>query len=108
MEDTPRVVEGEVLGHETEPPRPFQAGGVLARLALALLLSLVGLGLFVVGILLTLSIVGAVWGLPLMFLGALMAGAAGLILFGGGRLRVSAGRWPGGFRKSGGHDRISS
>lgn len=83
-EEPPRVVEGEIIGPQPKAARPFQKSGILARFALALLLGILSLGTMAVGAVLTLTIVGAVWGIPLLIVGALMALAAGLILFGHG------------------------
>lgn len=85
-EETPRVVEGEIIGPQPAAPRPFQKSGILARLALALLLGILSMGTMAVGAVLTLSIVGAVWGIPLLIVGAFMAFAAGIILLGHGRI----------------------
>lgn len=85
-EKAPRVVEGEIIGPRPAAPRPFQKSGILARLALAVLLGILSMGTLAVGAVLTLTIVGAVWGIPLLIVGAFMALAAGLILFGHARI----------------------
>jgi len=67
------VLEPEIVGLEPPPPSLFKS--FLQRGLLMLALVLAGVGLCVVGLVLTFTIVGAVLGLPMLFLGL------GLVVF---------------------------
>ncbi|HVC09399.1 MAG TPA: hypothetical protein VNH15_05625 [Elusimicrobiota bacterium] len=87
----PRVVEGEVVGGP-RPANPAGGGTWLGRLAaraiLAAVLGLIALALLAAGAVLTLTVVGAVVGVPLLLLGLALAAAALWIFFGGGTMTV--------------------
>ena len=87
----PRVVEGEVVG-SPRPANPASGGTWLGRLAaraaLAAVLGLVSLALLAVGALLTVTVVGAVVGVPLLLLGLALLAVAVWIFFGGGTMTV--------------------
>jgi hypothetical protein len=74
VEEGYRVVEPEIVGEERpEPPRWRR---FLARTAFAACLGLLGLVLALIGLGLTLSIVGAAFGIPLALIGLFLAAAA--------------------------------
>lgn len=83
--DEPREVEAEVVG--LERPASFWSR-LKSRLALAAVLGVLGLGFLAAGLVLTLTVIGALAGIPLMFVGlALLAGMV-FTLFGGGSIRL--------------------
>jgi len=101
-----RVVEGEIVGGPGggAPPR---GGSRLERLALraglAAVLGVIALALIAAGALLTMTIVGAVVGVPLALLGLALGAAAVWILIGGGTLVFRAGTF-GGIKGENGND----
>ncbi len=103
----PRVVEGEVLdGPEHEKASAQTAlRRILARVVLSAVLGAVAAALCVIGILLTVTVIGAAVGLPLVLLGAALAVAAAWILFGGGTVLYRSERMD---RTGGGHDKIGN
>ena len=84
----PRVVEGEIIS-ERERGSP-RSGSRLERLAaragVAVVLGVIALALVAAGALLTVTIVGAVVGVPLALLGLALGAAAVWILVGGGTM----------------------
>jgi len=86
-----RVVDAELVGFEMPPPLWRR---VLARAALAVILGAIGLVLVVVGVILTVTIIGAAIGVPLILLGLLICAFALFAPFarGPGRFRVVT--WP--------------
>lgn len=82
-EPEPEVVEPEIVGLEP-PPSPWWRR-VLARAALAAFLSVLGAGLCLVGVILTITVVGAGIGIPLIVIGLCILVLAVIIFFGGGR-----------------------
>ncbi len=81
----PEVVEPEIVGFE---PRPPLWKRIVGRLALALFVGVLGLGLCVLGVVLTITVVGAAIGIPLVLLGLGLILFAALLLFGGGQMRT--------------------
>ena len=90
-----KIVEGEVVEsgfsrggfYFEEKPVPFWKRG-LRRIALGAVLIVLGLAAGVVGIVLTLSLVGAFIGIPLIFAGALFVIFGLIVILGGGQMRV--------------------
>lgn len=78
----PETVEAEVVGFE---PRPSLWRRILARLRFGLLLAVLGAGMILVGAVLTISIIGAPVGIPLVFIGLFFITAALFTVIGGGR-----------------------
>lgn len=98
------MVEGEILSElERDNPR---AGSRLERLAAragaAVVLGVIALALVAAGALLTMTIVGAVVGVPLALLGLALGAAAVWILVGGGTMVFHVGTI--GKMKGGGED----
>ena len=87
-----RIVEPEIVG--LEPPRPSLWHRIAARLAVSCLVGMVGVGLCLIGVVLTLSIIGAAVGIPMILLGIGAVGVAVLLLFGGGRMKWQFPRRP--------------
>lgn len=81
----PRVLEGEIVGHEA--PKPLRRR-LAERLSLVLVLSATGLVCLVLGAVLTLSIVGAPIGIPILLIGACLLLGAFFSLFGAGTVAV--------------------
>ena len=84
-QDEPRIVEPEIVGFEKKPS-PLR--GALSRVFFSIVMALVSLGLVAGGIVLTLSIIGAPLGIPLI-----LAGLGGFLFaifmfLGGGKIRV--------------------
>lgn len=79
-----RVIEPEIVGHEDRPPLWRR---LLAGLAVRAALAVLGLGLAAIGGLLTLSILGAPVGIPLLAAGLLLMILAFLLPLGGGKVR---------------------
>ena len=78
----PETVEAEVVGFK---PRPPLWRRILARLKFGLLLAVLGAGLSLAGAVLTISIIGAAIGIPLVFIGLFFIVAALFVTLGGGR-----------------------
>jgi choline-glycine betaine transporter len=78
IEEPSRVVDAELVGHEAKPPLLKR---ILARLGVSLVLGIVGALTLLAGGLLTLSIVGAAVGLPLLLIGLLLLLSALLLPF---------------------------
>ena len=90
-EEESRVVEAEVVGHEPLPPLGRR---VASRLAAGLVMGVLGAVLFLLGAALTLTLVGAPVGIPLMLAGLALVFAALFAPFGRGRARIISMRWP--------------
>ncbi len=86
--DEEKVYDAEVVGLPPPPP-PFWKR-IFSRLFMTAVLILVGGGLCVAGVLLTLSIIGAVVGIPLVFAGAALILAALFLPLGAGTVRFEA------------------
>lgn len=78
LEQPSRIVDPEVLGHE---PGPSFLRRLAARLGVSLILGAVGLLVVFVGGVLTLSIIGAAVGVPLLIIGLLLVISALLLPF---------------------------
>ncbi|MFA5976228.1 MAG: hypothetical protein WC859_08720 [Elusimicrobiota bacterium] len=82
----PEVLEGEIVGL---PPRPLSWWRrLLARGILAVAFGVLGLGLCALGGVLTLTIIGATIGVPLILVGLILMVIPLILLFGGGSFRV--------------------
>lgn len=81
----PEVIEPEVVDYEKKPSwwTRFKS-----RALLSLIIGIVGLILSAVGALLTISIIGAAIGIPLLLLGIGAIVMAGYLFLGGGNFRV--------------------
>src|SRR3989338_7821049 len=85
------VIEPEIVGLDPEPPWWRR---MLARIAPSLLLGILGIGLCVVGLVLTISLVGAALGLPLLLIGICVLLLAFFLLLGRGRSKTTVLRYP--------------
>lgn len=94
MEDTQisRVVEPELVGLEPPPQSCWRR--TLARAAFATLLGALGLALIAIGVVLTLTIVGALVGIPMIIVGSMLLIAVIFVPFGSGEMRVVSVRPP--------------
>ena len=88
-----RVVEPEIVGLELPPPSLWRR--IAAKVAVSLFVGLVGLGLCAIGVVLTLTIVGAWMGIPLVLVGIGLIVFSVFLLIGGGKIRVGTikGTW---------------
>ncbi len=73
----PKVVEGEIVGLER---RPSLWRRLMARLTMTAIVGCLGLAFCLAGVVLTVTIVGAPAGLPLLLIGLALLGAALLVL----------------------------
>ncbi|MBI3547829.1 MAG: hypothetical protein HY078_02130 [Elusimicrobia bacterium] len=80
------VVDAEIVGAPKPVPR---WKSLLVRAGLAVALGAIGLSLLAVGVVFTLTIVGAAIGIPLMLAGLGLLAAAAFVLLGGGRVIVA-------------------
>jgi hypothetical protein len=85
LPDEEKVYEAEVVGLPPAPPPLWKR--IFSRLFITILLVLLGLGLCGVGLVMTLTIVGAVVGSPLMFAGAGLILTAFFLPLGAGSVR---------------------
>ena len=81
----PRLVEAEVVGMERPASRWAR---FKTRLLLAAVLGMLGLLFTTAGVVLTLTLIGAVAGIPLILVGFALLAAMVWILFGGGSVRL--------------------
>ena len=81
-----KVYDAEVLGQE--PPLPPWWRRVLSRVVLSGLLALLGLACGFVGAVLTITVVGAAIGLPLLIIGFLLLGVAVFVFLGAGSMKT--------------------
>jgi hypothetical protein len=81
----PEVVEPEIVGFEQRPSLWKRIAG---RMGLSLFVGALGLGLCAFGAVLTLTVVGAAIGIPLVLFGLGLILLAALLLFGGGPMRT--------------------
>lgn len=81
-----RVVEAEVVGHERAAAPSWK--NIFARMGFALVFGIAGLLLSGLGLILTLTIVGAAVGIPLLLVGLCLMAAASLLFLGGGKLKI--------------------
>jgi hypothetical protein len=86
-----RVVDAEIVGHEPQPPLWRRAADRVVRGAV---MFAVGLGLIAAGLILTATIIGAVVGIPLAFLGLCLCLVGVLAPFMQGKTRFVVARWP--------------
>lgn len=85
-EPEPEVVEPEIVGLRPPPP-PFWKRA-LARAAAGLFLGLTGLSLCLIGTVLTVTIVGASLGIPLILTGLCITLLAFWVFTGGGKIAL--------------------
>ena len=86
-----RIVEAVVVGHEPKPPLWRR---LVARAALGVVLGAVGLGAVVVGAIMTITVVGAVVGVPLVVVGLLLCLMAAFVPFSTRQMHFHVVRWP--------------
>lgn len=91
-EAEPEVIEPEIMGFEPPPPSLWRR--FMARAVLGLALGAAGAALVIAGTVLTLTILGASVGIPLMILGLILLVAAFLLPMARGRIHVVSFRWP--------------
>ena len=91
-ESEPEIIEPEIVGLKP-PPLPWWRR-LLARAAFAVFLAVFGTVLALIGVILTLTIVGAAFGIPLIIIGLLtfVAGLALPLL--NSKIKVVTFRWP--------------
>ena len=90
-EPEPEVVEPEIVGLE---PRPSLWRRLASRFVLCAATAALGLALIAAGVLLTLTIVGAMIGIPMILLGLGAIFLAVLLFFGGGNVKFRVGGFP--------------
>ncbi|MCX5787402.1 MAG: hypothetical protein NTX64_02670 [Elusimicrobia bacterium] len=83
--DSGEVLEAEVVGLEPPPPPLWRR--LIARAVLSLILGGAGLVAIVIGLVLTITIVGAPMGIPLVIIGVVLCVAALLLPFSRGLMR---------------------
>ena len=86
VDEEPRVVEAELVGVR---PETSWWRRLLARAAFSLGLGALGLGCAAVGALMTVTVIAAPVGIPLLLIGAVLVLVALFTAFGGGRVQVS-------------------
>ena len=86
--DKEKVYEAEVVGLPPPPP-PFWKR-VFSRVVMTVVLIAVGVSLCVLGLVMTLTLIGAVAGIPLVFAGAGLILAALFLPLGAGTVRFQA------------------
>jgi len=88
MERLPAAREAEVIEPEIvglEPPPPSLWRRLLVRTAMSLILGVLGIGFCLGGGVLTITVIGAGVGVPLLFLGFSLIALALLFVIGGGK-----------------------
>lgn len=100
-EPSPKIVEAEIVDEDLEGPffeeRPLphsRLGRFLSKAALSVLLALIGLAMMGAGLVLTLTVIGITFGLPLMAMGFLACVLAILVFFSRVQGTVVVGRGP--------------
>ena len=88
----PEVIEPDIVGLEP-PPQPLWRR-LVARAAFAVILAVIGAALALLGVILTLTILGAFVGIPLIIVGVLVCFGALLLPLTSGRIKVVSFRQP--------------
>ena len=86
-----RVVDAELVGYEM--PTPLWRR-VLGRAVLAIVLGCIGLVMLVIGVILTITVIGAAVGIPLMLLGLILCLFALFAPLARGPGRFTVVHWP--------------
>ncbi|MBI4057658.1 MAG: hypothetical protein HY399_08945 [Elusimicrobia bacterium] len=82
----PEIIDPEIVG--LEPPPSSRWRMWLNRVVLSLVLGLVGLGLCLVGALLTITLIGASIGIPLVLLGLVLCIFSLFLFLGAGKMKI--------------------
>lgn len=92
VEREDEVIEPEIVG--MEPPRASLWRRILVRVAAGLILGILGIGLCIAGGVLTLTLIGAAIGIPLICVGVSLIVLAVFLFIGGEEARTIDLRFP--------------
>jgi hypothetical protein len=89
QQDSAKIVDPEIVGHEPQPPFWHK---LVSRLVFCIILGGVGFVAIMLGTILTITIVGAAVGMPMLFMGLIFVVFAVVIGVGSGRVITVRGR----------------